>query len=464
MVRLDTSTVAELEALPDSPELLVYYRDRLRAEETEMRALHGRIDATAASQAAQHKARWETLKRMDEITDLQKALSDAHVYLWDERDKVGRLQAENDELRVQELEDRRKIQHLLSLVDPLVQDTTYVRDAPPATMTMHPHARATTTGAPAGTHRGGGRGGGSGGGVVVGPAGSDGSVRLTSDGARVLRTVYLPNEQVDSLLLTVEALRTQLQQSEQLGRERVAAMLEDRRLRIAEERARRAAESERMQEADATLEQTERMLNQYTRDFLSLKHNSLAEHRKIVECLEAALTENDGLKNSLTDVSSHAQHEIHATNASARSSAEQYISLYRQQVSDTERTMSLLKDQHNGLQQALAMRVKELEATVTRLKKGYRSLEERRGLEVEGFTQEISLMRKKVQRLELKAYGRKLPLQADGSVAVEDTPNKAVAGRGANAKVTDGARALRAMQSRVSALEKNLLAAESLGL
>ena len=91
-------------------------------------------------------------------------------------------------------------------------------------------------------------------------------------------------------------------------------------------------------------------------------------------------------------------------------------------------------------------------------------LEERRGLEVEGFTQEISLMRKKVQRLELKAYGRKLPLQADGSVAVEDTPNKAVAGRGANAKVTDGARALRAMQSRVSALEKNLLAAESLGM
>ena len=93
-----------------------------------------------------------------------------------------------------------------------------------------------------------------------------------SDGSRVLRTVYLPNEQVDSLLLTVEALRTQLQQSEQLGRERVAALLEDRRLRIAEERARRSAESERAQEADATLERTEQMLHQYTKDFLSLKH------------------------------------------------------------------------------------------------------------------------------------------------------------------------------------------------
>lgn len=470
MASIDTSTVAELEHLPLSSDLLVYYRERLRQEEDEMRSLHARIDATAATQAAQHKSRWETLKRMDEITDLQKALSDAHVYLWDERDKVQRLQAENDELRVQELEDRRKIQHLLSLVDPLVQDTTYVRDSPPETMTLHPHARAQTTGVPAGAHRGGAaahRGGAAAAisGVVVAPAGSTGPERLTSDGTRVLRTVYLPNEQVDSLLLTVEALRTQLQQAEQLGRERVAALLEDRRLRIAEERARRAAESERAHEADAMLARTEQMLQQYTRDFLALKHESLTERRKVVECLEKALGDNEQLLRSLASTEQHAHAEMTAVSASAQSSADQYIALYRQQVSDTERTMSLLKDQHNGLQQALAMRVKELEAIVSRLKTQYRALEERRGLEVEGFTQEISLLRKQVQRLELKAYGRKLPLQADGSMMPDDAQNRPPqrAG-GASAKVTDGARALRAMQGRVAALEKNLLQAQALRL
>ena len=460
-----TTTVEELEKLPLSPELLTYYRDRLRAEENDMRALTARIDATAASQASQHKARWETLKRMDEITDLQKALSDAHCYLWEEREKGQRLQAENDELKVQELEDRRKIQHLLSLVDPLVQDTTYVRDAPPETMTLHPHARSTTSGRP----RGSAAAAGPSEGVVVAPAGSDGAVRLTSDGTRVLRTVYLPNEQVYCLLLTVEALRTQLQQAEQLGRERVAALLEDRRLRIAEERARRAAESERAQEADANLERTEKMLTQYTRDFLSLKHEALSERRKIVECLEGALYENSALKQEMDQTRMEAQAEIHAVNTTSKSSAEQYINLYRQQVSDTERTMSLLKDQHNGLQQALAMRVKELEAIVARLKGQYKALEERRGLEVEGFTQEISLMRKKVQRLELKAYGRRLPLSADGGYAPVPGENEgenaqAVKPRGATAKVTAGARALRAMQQRVVALEKNLLAAETLGL
>ena len=71
-------------------------------------------------------------------------------------------------------------------------------------------------------------------------------------------------------------------------------------------------------------------------------------------------------------------------------------------------------------------------------------------------------MRKKVQRLELKAYGRRLPLQADGNLPPDETPKGAP--RGASAKVSDGARALRAMQARVAALEKNLLAAEHLGL
>ena len=88
----------------------------------------------------------------------------------------------------------------------------------------------------------------------------------------------------------------------------------------------------------------------------------------------------------------------------------------------------------------------------------YKALEERRGLEVEGFTQEISLMRKKVQRLELKAYGHRLPLQADGQIPPDTLAKGAKAN--ASAKVAHGARALRAMQARVDALEKNLLTLE----
>jgi hypothetical protein len=232
--------------VPMSPELMNYYRERLAASEHEIVGLRERVETCETSQAAQHKARWELHKRMEEITDLQKALSDSHVYLWDERERCQRLQAENDELKIQEVEDRRKIQHLLSMVEPVMQDVTYLRDGAPETMTLHAHARATTTSAPAsrsvrasGGVRGGVSGGGGtgGGGHAGAPARPAVPVMNPGEGPRVLRTVYLPNEKVDSLLLTIESLRAQLQQQEQLGRERVAALHEDRRLRIEEVRA-----------------------------------------------------------------------------------------------------------------------------------------------------------------------------------------------------------------------------------
>lgn len=77
-----------------------------------------------------------------------------------------------------------------------------------------------------------------------------------------------------------------------------------------------------------------------------------------------------------------------------------------------------------------------------------------------GAAQEISLLRKKVQRLELKAYGRRLPLQADGNAPADEGPAKR---GGTSARVAAGARALRTMQARVAALERNMLAAEVIG-
>lgn len=43
---------------------------------------------------------WECRQREDEITELQKALSDMQNYLFQEREHVLRLYAENDRLKV----------------------------------------------------------------------------------------------------------------------------------------------------------------------------------------------------------------------------------------------------------------------------------------------------------------------------------------------------------------------------
>ena len=66
-------------------------------------------------------------QREEEISELQKALSDMQVYLFQEREHILRLFAENDRLKIQEVDDRKRIQHLLTLTQPSEGEITYFR-------------------------------------------------------------------------------------------------------------------------------------------------------------------------------------------------------------------------------------------------------------------------------------------------------------------------------------------------
>lgn len=52
-----------------------------------------------------HTLKWEMHKKDEQMMDLQKALSDAHVFLYEERAQVLKLTAENDRLK-SECEER----------------------------------------------------------------------------------------------------------------------------------------------------------------------------------------------------------------------------------------------------------------------------------------------------------------------------------------------------------------------
>ena len=58
-----------------------------------------KLDDCSVSRKDYYKLRWEISQRDMEVAELQKALSDAHIYLYDEREHVVRLHAENDELK-----------------------------------------------------------------------------------------------------------------------------------------------------------------------------------------------------------------------------------------------------------------------------------------------------------------------------------------------------------------------------
>lgn len=118
----------------------------------------------------------------------RQALSDAHAFIFEERERLLQLQAENDAFKLQEIEDRKKIQHLLSIANPSEQEITYNQGKRPDVAILLPPDTQKTSGEPCAKR---------------------------NEPERIMRTVYLPTANADTLLLKVESLQAQL--NEQVG-------------------------------------------------------------------------------------------------------------------------------------------------------------------------------------------------------------------------------------------------------
>jgi coiled-coil domain-containing protein 77 len=134
----------------------------------------------------------------------KQALSDAQQFLFEERQRLLHVQSENDELKLQEIQDRQRIQQLLAMTQPLEQTITHRQDGgPPCSVTVFPkpypqHAQQQQQQS---------RGARS---PQRGAEAAAGVAAAGSSGERVLRTVFLPTVDCDFLLLKVESLQAQL--------------------------------------------------------------------------------------------------------------------------------------------------------------------------------------------------------------------------------------------------------------
>ncbi|KAK2539710.1 Ccdc77 [Columba guinea] len=86
--------------LRPSRELLEYYRKKIAEFDAEHEDLIKRLERYKETYDEQHKLQWEVRQREEEIAELQNALSDMQVYLFQEREHVLRLYSENDRLKI----------------------------------------------------------------------------------------------------------------------------------------------------------------------------------------------------------------------------------------------------------------------------------------------------------------------------------------------------------------------------
>ncbi len=113
--------------------ILEYYRSRVDEIQKERDEWFERLETLRISQESFHKQEWELKRRAEEIAELQKALSDSHVALFEERELALRLRREVEELQAKAVDDRRKIMELLALTGSVEQDITFFKDCRPGT-------------------------------------------------------------------------------------------------------------------------------------------------------------------------------------------------------------------------------------------------------------------------------------------------------------------------------------------
>ncbi|CAG9461345.1 unnamed protein product [Pedinophyceae sp. YPF-701] len=362
-------------------ELLDYYRGRVEAFEQEMKDVLDMAEKAKAHSKEMYRTQWENKQRSEEIWELQKALSDAHALLFEERQRVLTLQAENDDLRIQEAEDRKRIQHLLGMAHP---------GGPEPGVTTMPRLRTAGPGEP-------GPGRGPHGTAAMAQESHIGTMATWQEGAPSAFKAY-PGEGIstDALMLHLQSLQAQLSDHKRFAAERIAQLMEDKSVREMDYEAHmnnlRAQLEESLRRQGGLQHSLDSTLGEYltARAGLRRKEAQAAEEKqRLSEAVEATARELD-------DTKTRARKELADFKAKADKELDEYAKTYRKQLKEKDAMIRTVETMHRAIRAQYEKRIKHLEDKVAKLQRKLRETETRRALDVEGFGAAVGTLRRQL--------------------------------------------------------------------
>lgn len=409
--------------LRPSRELLEYYRKKIADFDEEHEDLVKRLERYKETYDEQHKLQWEVHQREEEIAELQKALSDMQVYLFQEREHVLRLYSENDRLKIRELEDRKKIQHLLALVGTDAGEVTYFHKEPPHKVTVlqrparsrdsHDGKDSSGTGTKRSTSKQAGKGD-----IHESPE------RYQRDN--------------QTLLLQVEALQAQIEEQTQLSKEQLQALLEDRRIHMEEAQLQHQRDQDKIKTLTDKLNKTQNLLYESTRDFLQLKSDVRASEkawmvekenllRKIGKDSDQLIGRETEREKKQRDTKKMLQAEREAGKPHSRDvktlqeelMQEQRLSnMYREQCITLESELARISEERDLGRELFKARSEKMGKRLKLVTQRYEALEKRRNMEVEGFKNDLKQLRQKLKDVEKQLFKVTLNIGPDQDLAI----------------------------------------------
>lgn len=303
----------------------------------------------------------------EEIKKLQKSLSDAHIYLYEERGKVLQLQSQNQELS----SHNQKIQSELSFYKNTLNPTTQRVD-----LSLHSTPTSICT-------------------KYTGTTNTKTKIK-NQKGDCIVRTVYLPSENVDHLHTEIKHLRTKASELERLLRDREKSFMEDRTIREREHALEARNSAAKLLEIQQKHSRITNLQYSTMSDHLALKRQFYAEEvklqRKIIDLSQDNVQRQKALDLAVVRAKEYAENCREMCTEQVRL----YLKQARGQLINFKDELNFQGDEHLKIKNRLEMKLKTMTRKHTDVKKKFKALDTRRKLEIEGFENDIANLRREI--------------------------------------------------------------------
>uniref|UniRef100_A0A8C6S091 Coiled-coil domain containing 77 n=1 Tax=Nannospalax galili TaxID=1026970 RepID=A0A8C6S091_NANGA len=402
-----------LAVLCPSRELLDYYQKKMASCEAENEELLKKLDLYREACEGQHKLEWNLQQREEEIAELQKALSDMQVCLFQEREHVLRLYSENDRLRIRELEDKKKIQNLLALVGPDIGEVTYFYKEPPHKVSDLCYDLSKVFDKFSFS--------------ILDPKVNKKSLAIKEkdDSFEHYQT------DVQTLILQVQALQAQLEEQTKLSREQVEGLMEDRRIHIEEIQVQHQRNQDKVKELTKSLHHTQELLYESTKDFLQLRFENQNKEKswmlekdhlmsKIKQCRLQCKKKEDKIGKifPVLHETHHTQNEYIKSLKDKLVQEKKLSNMYQEQCVSLEEELARIREEEGMRREIFKDRSNKMGKRLQIMTKRYEALERRRTLEVEGFKTDIKVLRQKLKDLEQMLYKATVTTRGNQDLAI----------------------------------------------
>lgn len=428
---------SNLESLPLSRDLLKYYQEQLAKNEQDYLDAMDRIDALKVSHGEAHQVQWDLNQKSNQVADLEVALSESQKALVEERRQTLRLLAENDQLKIQELQDRRKIRYLLSISTIPESETTYFRDKLDKRL-----IRLQKKG---NEKRGDVKKDLTGDDILLVDAHDD---EEKTEKQRELRNIVILEDEIEALKLTVTSLRAQLDEQKRNGDETVLALLDEQRVRLKEEKARRQYEAERIDQLTKKVDKLRVLCRENTRALLNEKKRAQTLERRLIEEKIKFSDETKSLKIRLEDENKRnesaervIENRVVRQNQALVAELRSQLGIAEAELDETKRSFSDVDANYKKKTSYLEQR---LESVTGQLK----DLQRRRHFEMQGFTADIQTLRKQMQGLE-KVIVKFGPLEDREALLLK-------VAKGTNLRASKTSSELQHLKGKIYEMETNL--------